>query len=136
MVVRCMIKFTENPVWVPLGYYKILMEVHVFILPFKKLCNYMVILQIEHLVTNFENWKKVFDSDPLNRKLSGVRAHRIFRTTGNENNIIIELEFDNMEEAEKMRGKLENLWNRVEGKIMVNPSARILETVESSEYDR
>ena len=96
----------------------------------------MVILQIEHLVTNFENWKKVFDSDPLNRKLSGVRAQCIFRTTGNENNIIIELEFDNMEEAEKMRGKLENLWNRVEGKIMVNPSARILETVESSEYDR
>jgi hypothetical protein len=96
----------------------------------------MVILQIEHLVTDFDNWKKVFDSDPLNRKLSGVRAHRIFKTHGDPNNIIIELEFDNIEEAEKMRGKLEILWNKVEGMIMVNPGARILETVESSEYDR
>jgi ribose 5-phosphate isomerase len=96
----------------------------------------MVILQIEHLVPDFTGWKKAFDSDPLNRKQSGVRSYRIFRATDNPNYIIIELEFDNLQEAEKMHENLKQLWPRVEGKIMMNPQSRIIETIESIEYDR
>jgi len=96
----------------------------------------MLILQIEHMVTDFDDWKKTFDSDPLNRKQSGVRSYRIFRTIGNSNYIVIELEFDNLQEAEKMHENLKQLWPRVDGKIMMNPQARIIETIESIEYDR
>lgn len=96
----------------------------------------MLILQIEHLVPDFNSWKKTFDSDPLNRKQSGVRSYRIFRTIDNPNYIIIELEFDNLPEAEKMHESLKHLWPRVEGKIMMNPQSRIIETIESIEYDR
>ena len=39
----------------------------------------MIILRIEHKVENYEKWKKTFDSDPINRKQSGVRRYRIFR---------------------------------------------------------
>lgn len=96
----------------------------------------MIVLQIEHLVPDFAGWKKAFDSDPVDRKQSGVRAYRIFRTTDNPNYVIIELEFDNFPEAEKMLGNLKKLWAQVEGKVMTNPQSRIIETIESIEYDR
>ncbi len=96
----------------------------------------MLILQIEHLVPDFAGWKKTFDSDPLDRKQSGVRSYRIFKTIGNPNYIIIELEFDNIQEAEKMHEKLKKLWPQVEGNVMFNPQSRIIETIESIEYDR
>ena len=94
----------------------------------------MVVLQIEHPVPDFNGWKKAFDSDPLNRKQSGVKRYRISRQTDNPNYIIVELEFDNLIEAEAMLAALQKLWNEVEGKVMMSPRARIVETVESKEY--
>ncbi len=94
----------------------------------------MVILQIEHPVPDFHGWKQAFDSDPLNRKQSGVRRYRIFRAVTNPNYVIIELEFDHLAEAEAMHETLKKLWNRVEGKVMMSPQARIIETVESVDY--
>lgn len=96
----------------------------------------MIVLQIEHLVPDYAGWKKAFDNDPVDRKQSGVRAYRIFRTTDDPNYVIVELEFDNLPEAEKMLGNLKKLWSQVEGKVMTNPQSRIIETVESIEYDR
>ena len=60
----------------------------------------MIILQIEHPVQDFNAWKRVFDSDPANRKESGVRRYRIFKTIDNPNYIIIELEFDHLNDAQ------------------------------------
>lgn len=34
----------------------------------------MPILRIQHSVPNFESWKRAFDSDPMDRKGSGVRS--------------------------------------------------------------
>jgi hypothetical protein len=93
----------------------------------------MHILQIEHPVPNYEGWKKAFDSDPINRKQSGVRRYKISRKTGNPNYVIIDLEFDSLNEAEACHAGLRNLWNRVEGTVMNNPQARIIEVVESKE---
>jgi hypothetical protein len=39
----------------------------------------MIVLQIEHSVPNYEAWKIAFESDPVNRKESGVRGYGIFR---------------------------------------------------------
>lgn len=96
----------------------------------------MLVLQIEHLVSDFDGWKKTFDSDPLNRKESGVRSYRIFRTVGNPNYIIVELEFDNLQEATKMHERLKQLWRPIESKVIMSPQSRIVETIESIEYDR
>jgi hypothetical protein len=93
----------------------------------------MVILQIEHKVPNFDGWKKTFESDPINRKKSGVRRYRIFRPIDNPNYVIIDLEFDNSEEAKETLVALRNLWGKVEGSIMMNPQTRILELVETTD---
>jgi hypothetical protein len=91
----------------------------------------MVILQIEHQVPNFEAWKKAFENDPVDRKKAGVRRYRILQQADNPDYVIIELEFELMNEAERMLVNLQNLWKRVDGKIVISPKTRILNQVES-----
>lgn len=91
----------------------------------------MYILQIEHPVPNYEGWKKAFDSDPVNRKESGVRRYRISRKADDVNYVLIDLEFDSLNDAEACHEKLRNLWSRVEGSVMNDPKSRMLEVVET-----
>lgn len=94
----------------------------------------MIILQIEHPVPDFNGWKKAFDSDPVNRKQSGVKRYKIFRQTDNPNYVIVDLEFDNPDDAKKLLAALQQLWKQVEGKVITSPKARIIEMTESTEY--
>jgi ribose 5-phosphate isomerase len=94
----------------------------------------MFILQIEHPVPDFSGWKRAFDSDPLNRKESGVKGYRIFRVTDNENQVVIELEFDDINKAKEMHEALKKIWSRVQGSIINNPQSKILEAIESIQY--
>ena len=94
----------------------------------------MIVLQIEHLVPDYNGWKKAFDSDPVNRKQSGVKCYRIFRQVNNPNFVILELEFESLVEAESLLGALQKLWPQVEGRVIVGPQARIVEIAESKEY--
>lgn len=94
----------------------------------------MYILYIEHPVIHYEAWKKTFDSDPMNRRQSGVSAFRIFRQVDKPDLIIIELEFNQLPEAEKMMKGLKELWKQAEGKIIYGPQARIVELCEEHQY--
>jgi L-rhamnose mutarotase len=91
----------------------------------------MPILQIEHEVLNFEGWKKAFKNDPIDRKKAGVRNYKIFQRNDNPNFVVIDLEFDNLKQAEDALFALRTLWQKIEGKIMINPQIRILNLVES-----
>ncbi|HTE31104.1 MAG TPA: hypothetical protein VK666_12070 [Chryseolinea sp.] len=90
-------------------------------------------LQIEHKVPNFDGWKKAFESDPINRKKSGVRNYQIFRPVDDPNYVIVDLVFDNLKQAEDTLVELRKLWTTVEGKIMMNPQTRILDLIEVDE---
>ena len=94
----------------------------------------MIVLQIEHPVPDFTVWKNAFDNDPVNRKQAGVKRYTIFRQADDPNYVIIELEFDDLSQAEAMLSALQKLWNQVEGMIMMSAKARIIEFVESEEY--
>ena len=88
-------------------------------------------LQIEHKVPNFEGWKKAFESDPINRKKSGVLQYQIFQPTDDPNYVIIDLEFNNVNDAQNTLIALQKLWTKVEGQVMMNPKTRILDRLES-----
>ena len=45
----------------------------------------MPIVRIEHAVPSFEKWKQAFDSDPADRKGSGVRRYQILRLQDDPN---------------------------------------------------
>jgi len=93
----------------------------------------MFILQIEHEVFDFDGWKKAFENDPIDRKKAGVRHFSIFQRADNPNFVVIDLEFDNLNEAENTLSSLKILWGNISGKIMINPQIRILKLVESKD---
>jgi hypothetical protein len=94
----------------------------------------MPILHIEHQVADFDTWKRnAFDADPLDRLKSGVRHHRIARSTEDPNHVFIELEFGSMPEAEAMHAALRKLWRNPLAQIG-SPTARIIENVETRDY--
>ncbi len=97
----------------------------------------MPILQLEHQVSDFAVWKQAFDRDPLNRKASGVRWHRIAQPVDDPNYIVLDLEFGSVGEAEAFLAALhEKVWRTREASPALGstPQTRILESVESEEY--
>ncbi len=91
----------------------------------------MPILRIQHAVPNFENWKRAFESDPMDRKGSGVRRFEIYRPVNDPNFVMIDLHLDTLADARTLLEKLRHLWEGPGGAVMRNPEAWILETVES-----
>lgn len=94
----------------------------------------MYTLCIEHPVPNYENWKRAFDSDPVGREKMRVRRYQILRPVDNPNYVMIQLEFDTASDAEALLTAMRAVWSRVEGTIMTNPKAQIVEIVETKEY--
>ncbi len=96
----------------------------------------MTILHVEHAISDYDVWKRAFDSDPVRREQSGVRRYRVFRPTDDPNYIMLDLEFDTTDEAQTFRAALEGLWGsgRAAPALVGAPQARILETVEHKEY--
>jgi hypothetical protein len=95
----------------------------------------MPVLQIEHAITDFETWKRAFDSDPVDRKAAGVRRYRIFRPVDDPAFIKVDLEFDTVADAESCRAALESLWasGRAAPALAGRASTRIVETIEAVE---
>jgi hypothetical protein len=91
----------------------------------------MTILHIEHKVPNYDGWKKVFDSDPIDRKKMKVRSYNIFRPEDDPGYVIVHLAFDNEEDANNTLSALRKLWTNVEGKVIMNPQTRLLTLVEN-----
>jgi hypothetical protein len=94
----------------------------------------MTILQIEHKVQSFERWKKAFESDPIDREKSGVKRYRVYRKNDDANYVIIDLEFNNLNDAQKALVSLNSLWNKVEGTVMAGAKTRILNLIDFKEY--
>ncbi|MBA3764543.1 MAG: hypothetical protein H0X05_03435 [Actinobacteria bacterium] len=94
----------------------------------------MTVLRMEHRVTDYQAWKEAFDSDPLDREGSGVRGYRILRATDDASYVMVDLEFDAPDEAEALLASIRPLWERVQGTLISDPQARIVEPVETTEY--
>lgn len=93
----------------------------------------MHILRIEHRVPEFGAWKKAFDSNPLHRRRAGVRRYRVMRPIDDSSYAMIDLEFERLEDAEAMLASLRRLWGEVEGKLMEDGKAQIVDVLESVE---
>ena len=73
------------------------------------------------------------DSDPADRKGSGVRRYEVFRLQDDPNYVMIDLEFDSTPEAEAFVEKMETIWGGPGKSVMQNPTARIAEIIEAKE---
>lgn len=91
----------------------------------------MTIVQIEHPVRDFEQWKNAFDNDPVGRKQGGVQRYRVFRPVDDPHYVIIDLEFAALDIAQSFLEKLRALWSDVQGTIIDTPRVRVVTEVES-----
>ncbi len=94
----------------------------------------MHILRIEHPVIKYDGWKEAFDRDPVGREKMGVRRHRVLRAIDDPRYIMIDLEFETAAQAEAMLTALREMWGPIQGKVIMNPQTRIVETIEEKEY--
>ena len=93
----------------------------------------MVTLRIEQRLPNYERWKRAFDGDPVDRKGSGVRRYQILRGLDDPDDVMIDLEFETKNEAEALLNAMRRIWERVQGTVVWNPQAWIVEATESHE---
>ena len=91
----------------------------------------MLLVRIEHSVPDFDRWKRAFDSDPADRKGSGVRRYEIFRSQEDPNFVLIDLELDSLEQCQAFLGAMQRIWTGPGGSVMRSPQARIVVRVES-----
>ena len=94
----------------------------------------MPILRIEHSVPDYTGWKAAFDGDPVGRQRSGVRRYQVMRAIDDPNYVLIDLKFDTTAEAEVLLAAMRVVWGRVEGTVMTNPMARLVDVVEAKDY--
>jgi hypothetical protein len=93
----------------------------------------MITLRIEHRIANYDSWKKAFDSDPINRKQSGVKQFRIYRPIDDDKFVIIDLDFDNLEQAQTARTALMNMFPKIEGSLIFGAQLKTMNMVETIE---
>lgn len=94
----------------------------------------MYTLQIQHQIPSYEGWKAAFDSDPVDRKGSGVRRCRILRPIDNPDDVMIELDFETSAQAEALLSSMRGVWANVQGALVMDPTVRILEVAETVDY--
>jgi hypothetical protein len=96
----------------------------------------MPVLQIEHAISDFEVWKRAFDTDPLGREESGVRSYRVYRPLDDARYVKIDLDFDTPSEAKAFRVKLQGLWGsgRAAPALVGSPRTRIVEVVQAEDF--
>ena len=93
----------------------------------------MPTLHIEHTISDFDVWTTAFGRFAEVRRNAGVRDQRIRRPIDDDHYVVIDLDFDTVDEA---RGMLELLRTQVWASPSDSPAlvgdarARILETVE------
>ena len=61
----------------------------------------MAILHIEHPITDFGTWKAAFDRFAEARVKSGVCGHRILRPVDDARYVMVDLDFQTVDEAER-----------------------------------
>ena len=91
----------------------------------------VTLLRIQHPVVDFARWKAAFDSDPADRRGSGVRRYTVRRLATDPNFVMVDLEFDSVREAELMLGRMHRIWAAHGGILLSDAEAWIVEDVES-----
>jgi hypothetical protein len=61
---------------------------------------WMPTLHIEHPITDLETWLSAFNAFVDARRQAGVRGERVQRPVDNPDYIVVDLDFDTVEEAE------------------------------------
>jgi hypothetical protein len=89
----------------------------------------MATLHIEHPISDYDTWKGAFDRFAEARGKAGVTSHRIRQPENDLAFIVVDLEFDEAEQAHAYLGFLrETVWSNADNApaLAGDPVARVL----------
>ncbi len=87
---------------------------------------------VHHLrVDDFDEFKSLFDSDPVGRK-QAAKSHLMLRSVDNPNEVFTRVEFDSVEDAKGFRDRL--VASGALGRTTVLTQPTVVELVESITY--
>ena len=92
-------------------------------------------LHIEHGISDFEVWQQAFKRFDGARQQAGVRRHEVRRPVDDAQYVVIDLDFDTVEQAERFRNFLhENVWSSSANSpaLVGPPETKILQLALSS----
>jgi hypothetical protein len=95
----------------------------------------MPTLHIEHAISDFEVWQQAFKRFDVARQQAGVRSHEVRRPVDDAQYVVIDLDFDTVEQAERFRKFLhENVWSSSANSpaLVGPPETKILQLALSS----
>lgn len=85
-----------------------------------------------HYEHDYDEWKAVFDADPVGRAAGGAKGHSVSRGVDNPNDIFVGLEFASVEDAKSFRDRL--LASGALDGISVKTPPTVVEVVETRSY--
>lgn len=103
----------------------------------------MYTLKIEHAIRDFETWQAAFDRDPIGRQQAGVKSYRVSRPTDDVHYVVIDLDFEQADQAASFLEALHKVWGRADlspglardnGAAGIPPRTRIVEQVLTRSY--
>lgn len=90
----------------------------------------MARVHAEFTVNDYAQWKAMFDSDPAGRKAGGVRSYQIGRGVTNANQVLLDLEFDDANQAGAFLERLKPVWASAPAGAITNATGTVVETQE------
>ena len=91
----------------------------------------MAVYMLMNFDADWEDWKPVFDSDPVGRRQVAT-GHTVSRSVDNPNDIFLRTEYNSVEEAKTFREKL--LASGVLDRFNVKTGPTIVEVAEQETY--
>jgi hypothetical protein len=88
-------------------------------------------LHIEHAISDFDRWLTAFQRFADARAQAGVRDHRVQRPVDDPNYVVIDLDFDTVDDAERFLGFLQTrVWSSPQNApaLVGTPQTKILQS--------
>ncbi len=90
----------------------------------------MAHVHAEFTVSEYGQWKAMFDSDPAGRQAGGVRSYRISRGINDPNHVLLDLNFDDVPTAEAFLERLKPVWASAPAGAIQNATGVVVEAVD------
>ena len=82
-------------------------------------------------VDNYDEWKQLFDSDPVGRK-AVAKGHRLFQNVDDSGDVFVGVKFDSAEDAKAFRERL--LASGVLDRVTVKIEPTVVEIADDATY--
>ena len=93
-------------------------------------------LHIENTVHDYDTWKHSFDKFDRFRSDGGVRRHRVSRKVDDPHEVVVDLDFDTMEQAAGFAQRLQKVWAtpQSQAELANHASAVVHEVLEEHQH--